>query len=127
MSAMPPADRTSRISSVAYATEESASLAKTGSAIFFGSSCSPSWVLRIGRPTSSRLETSPSEDTATGYGQEPAGIVTPRACRDHGLRTGRLHDRAQPGALRPLGRRRGPKRGGLPPARAGLRRPHRDG
>src|SRR3954453_9713209 len=127
MSAMPPAERTSRISSVAYATEDSASLANTGSAIFFGSSCSPSWALRIGRPTSSRLETSPSEDTATGYGQVPAGIVTPRACRDHGLRARRLDDRAQPGALRPLRRRRRPKRRGVPPARSRLRRAHRDG
>src|SRR3954454_1848257 len=122
MSAIPPAERTSRISSVAYATEDNASLANTGSAIFFGSSCSPSWALRIGRPTSSRLETSPSEDTATGYGQVPAGIVTPRACRDHGLWAGRLHDRAQPGELRPLGRRRGPERRGLPAPRTGLRR-----
>src|SRR5438270_7832163 len=117
MRAMPPADRTSRISSVAYATEDNASLANTGRAIYLGSVCSPSWVLRIGRPTSSRFETSPSEDTATGYGPQPAGIVTPRACRDHGLRAGRLHDRAQPRELRPLRRRRRPERRGVPAAR----------
>ena len=35
--ASPPTDRTIRISSVAYATEDSASLANTGSAIRLGS------------------------------------------------------------------------------------------
>ena len=54
---MPPADSTSRISSVAYATEESASLANTGRAIRFGSSVWPSLSLCMGRPTSTRLTT----------------------------------------------------------------------
>jgi trk system potassium uptake protein len=48
----------SRISSGAYATEDSASDAKTGSAMRFGSSVSPSWVLRSLRPSSNRLPTS---------------------------------------------------------------------
>ena len=53
--ASPARDRVSRISSGAYATEDSASEAKTGRAIRFGSSVSPSWVLRSLRPSSNRL------------------------------------------------------------------------
>src|SRR5680860_521301 len=49
-----------KISSGAYATEESASLAKTGSATRLGSNVSPSCVLRSFRPRRIRFETSPA-------------------------------------------------------------------
>jgi hypothetical protein len=54
-SAIPPADSTSRISSVAYATDDNASEANTGRAIFFGSVASPSISLRTGVPTRTRF------------------------------------------------------------------------
>src|SRR5689334_13852707 len=55
MKASPPRLRISRISSVAYATEDSGSLQNTGMASRLGSSVSPSWLLRIARPTITRL------------------------------------------------------------------------
>src|SRR2546421_4972566 len=54
-SARPPRESPSRISSVAYALEDSGSEQNTGSASFFGNSVSPSRSLRMGRPTSSRF------------------------------------------------------------------------
>ena len=53
---MPARVSTSRISCVAYVTEDSASLAKIGSAIRLDSSDSPGRSLRTGRPMTSRLE-----------------------------------------------------------------------
>ena len=64
MKESPPSVSTSRISSVAYATDESASLAKTGSAIFLGSSVSPRRSLRTGRPTTPRFSRPVSKPTA---------------------------------------------------------------
>src|SRR5579875_1787078 len=63
--ARPAAERVRKISSGAYATDESASLAKTGSAIRFGSRVSPSRSLRRARPTRSRLRTPPGKGTRT--------------------------------------------------------------
>ncbi len=48
-------ERTTRISCVAYALDDRASLAKTGNAILLGSRVSPSLALDCGRPTSARL------------------------------------------------------------------------
>ena len=59
-SVSPPTLSMSRISSVAYAFEESGSLQNTGSASFFGSNVSPIMQLRRGRPTSSRLGIPPN-------------------------------------------------------------------
>src|SRR3954454_4645332 len=61
-----------RISWVAYATEESASLAKIGSARRLGSSDSPARSLRTGRPSTSRFGSCPRSDrggTARSYGR----------------------------------------------------------
>src|SRR3954451_8116649 len=61
-----------RISWVAYATEESASLAKIGSARRLGSSDSPTRSLRTGRPRTSRFGSCPRSDrdgTARSYGR----------------------------------------------------------
>ena len=54
-SASPPRPSMSRISSVAYAFEDSGSLQKTGSASFLGSNVSPIRALSSGVPTRSRL------------------------------------------------------------------------
>jgi hypothetical protein len=54
---MPAARRTARISSVAYATEESASEENTGSARILGRSVCSRSRLGIGRPTSRRFRT----------------------------------------------------------------------
>ena len=62
---MPATVSTSRISCVAYVTEDSASLAKIGSAIRLGSAVSPSRSLLTGRPITSRLVTLVSRDTPT--------------------------------------------------------------
>src|SRR5215207_10666911 len=67
--ASPASDRVSRISSGAYATDDSASDANTGRAIRFGSRVSPSWVLRSLRPTSRRL---PTSDKVTTF--EPIAV-----------------------------------------------------
>ena len=62
--ASPAKERVSRISSGAYATEDKASEANTGSAIRLGSNVSPSCVLRSLRPSSNRLLMS---ETLTTY------------------------------------------------------------
>src|SRR6476620_6893128 len=54
----PPTATTNRISSVAYAVDESASEENTASAMVFGSRCSSILVLARGRPTRSRFTTS---------------------------------------------------------------------
>src|SRR3954454_24138526 len=58
-------DRVRKISSGAYATEDSASLAKTGRAIFFGSSVSPRRSLRSALPRRTRLVRSPMPGTSS--------------------------------------------------------------
>jgi hypothetical protein len=63
--------RTSRISWVAYATEDSGSLAKIGRASRFGSSVSPIRSLRSGRPTSSRFI---PFTTITSQGRDPVHV-----------------------------------------------------
>ena len=64
----PPAiPRVSRISSGAYATDESASLAKTGNAMRLGRRVSPSRSERMARPRMTRLTTRPEELTAPLY------------------------------------------------------------
>jgi hypothetical protein len=68
----------SRISSVAYAFEDSGSLQNTGNASLFGSSVLPNRSLRSGRPTSNRFGNSrtfmaPAEDLLA---REPS-ILTP--------------------------------------------------
>src|SRR3954465_6237516 len=68
MNANPPRVRTRRISSVAYDTEDMASLAKTGRAIFLGSNVPSRRSLRMGRPTKPRLSTlvmTPTQRNAT--------------------------------------------------------------
>lgn len=55
--AVPAIERTRKISIGAYATEDSGSDAKIGSAIRFGSSVSASRSLRIGAPTKRRFGT----------------------------------------------------------------------
>ena len=59
----PAMDRTSSTSPGAYATEDSGSDAKTGRAMRFGRSVSPSRSLRSARPMRIRLGTSVSLDT----------------------------------------------------------------
>ena len=59
-----------KTSSGAYATEDNASLANTGSAIRLGNKVSPNWLLRNLRPTRMRLDTSP---TLTGGKPRPGG------------------------------------------------------
>ena len=49
---------------MAYATDDSASLAKTGSAILFGSRVWPSRLLCTGLPTSTRLAIPNTIDTS---------------------------------------------------------------
>ena len=71
--AVPATVSTSRISCVAYVTEDSASLAKMGSAIRFDSAVSASRSLLTGRPITSRLATLVSSDTHPAYG--PRGRV----------------------------------------------------
>src|SRR3954467_8800764 len=51
----------SRISPVAYETDDNASDAKTGSASTFGSSVGSSWWLENARPSKTRLATEPVE------------------------------------------------------------------
>src|SRR5215475_12713419 len=65
---MPPSVSTSRISWVAYATEDSGSLAKIGRAMRLGRVASPSRSLRTGRPTTTRFVTRVSRDTPRSYG-----------------------------------------------------------
>src|SRR5436305_14685728 len=60
------ARRTTRADSVAYATDESGSEAKIGSASHFGSSVSWSWPVCIGRPTSTRRRRLGSRDRSSG-------------------------------------------------------------
>ncbi len=60
----PASDSVSRISSGAYATEESASEANTGSAMRLGSSVSPSLSLRSARPIRMRFGRSAGIGTA---------------------------------------------------------------
>src|SRR6266540_3311339 len=74
---VPATARVARISSGAYATDDSASLAKTGNAIRFGSSVSCSLSLRSGRPMTNRFVTSVSQATWRWYGRVPA---PPRTC-----------------------------------------------
>ena len=66
--AVPAMVSTSRISCVAYVTEDSASLAKMGSAIRFDSAVSANRSLLTGRPITSRLATLVSSDTHPAYG-----------------------------------------------------------
>ena len=77
----PARERVSRISSGAYATEDNASEAKTGSAIRLGSSVSPSCVLRSLRPSSNRL---PMSETLTTYrdSSSPIAAAPPHRSRD---------------------------------------------
>src|ERR1044072_7912690 len=56
----PASDSMMKTSSGAYATDERASLAKTGNAIRLGRRVSPSWELRSLRPRRIRFETSPT-------------------------------------------------------------------
>ena len=63
---VPTASRTTIPDSVAYATEESGSEAKIGSASHFGRSVSSSWPDRIGRPTSTRRNRRGSSDSSSG-------------------------------------------------------------
>src|SRR4051812_19630365 len=58
----PPSAVTKRISSVAYAVDDSASDEKTASAIVFGSRCSSMAVVANGRPTKIRLNVSSIPD-----------------------------------------------------------------
>src|SRR5579875_3084058 len=92
--AKPAAERVRKISSGAYATEESASLAKTGSAIRFGSRVSPSRSLRRARPTRSRLRTPPGKGTrtmvASGLRAQCAAAPEHRGLAD--LRPSACHD-----------------------------------
>src|SRR5215510_12047132 len=53
----PPIATTNRISSVAYAVDDSASDENTASAIVFGRRCSSIWVVASGRPTKIRFST----------------------------------------------------------------------
>src|SRR6266540_408026 len=78
------ATRTTSPDSVAYATEESGSEAKTGSASFFDRSVSSSSALARGRPTTSRLSASTCIDgDASAVPQKAAALSevlkTPRA------------------------------------------------
>ena len=79
--ASPARERVSRISSGAYATEDKASEANTGSAIRLGSSVSPSCVLRSLRPSSNRLLMS---ETLTTYRDSSSRLhrVRPAVERD---------------------------------------------
>ncbi len=61
--ARPATDNTRKISSGAYATDDSASEAKTGRAIRLGNSVCDSLSLRNGRPRTSRRATVESLDT----------------------------------------------------------------
>src|SRR5215216_1924110 len=62
-----------KTSSGAYATEDSASLAKTGRAMRFGSKVSPSWELRSLRPRMMRLEIPPTPTSSNGRARERSG------------------------------------------------------
>src|SRR3954471_24283625 len=107
----PATDRVRKISSGAYATEDSASLANTGSAIFLGSSVSPSRSLPRGRPTSRRLRMRPAIGTVSDARAWPpcsvlrvpqhASEVGLSALRDHGVRPRGLDPRPQPGGSGP--------------------------
>jgi hypothetical protein len=66
--AVPATVSTSRISCVAYVTEDRASLAKIGNAIRFDSAVSFRRSLLTGRPITSRLATLVSNDTHPAYG-----------------------------------------------------------
>ena len=75
----PASESVSRISSGAYATDDSASEANTGSAIRLGSRVSPSWVLRSRRPMRRRLATSvgsPRVEARVVTGLDGAPAVT---------------------------------------------------
>ena len=72
-----------RISSGAYATEESASDAKTGSAMRLGSSVSPSCVLESLRPMSRRLPSSETWTTSSDSSHESAERRSPTLARVH--------------------------------------------
>src|SRR4051794_17973650 len=132
--AVPATVSTSRISCVAYVTEDRASLAKMGSAMRLDSAVSPSRSLLTGRPITSRLVTLVSSDTNQAYGPRrrtegaadrlwttSLAVPSRRAHRGDGLRPGRLESRPQPGTGRSLGRDHRPEPGRLPPARAGVR------
>src|SRR6185312_3277106 len=70
----PATDKVMKISSGAYATDDRASLAKTGRAIRLGSSVSPSLSLVKGWPTSNRFRTRPAVDT-NSHARGPARAV----------------------------------------------------
>ncbi|GAB4584965.1 hypothetical protein Ntsu_27970 [Nocardia sp. IFM 10818] len=78
----PAIDSTRKISSGAYATDDKASDANTGSAIRLGSSVCPSESLRKGRPTSIRLAAVVNFDTL-------GSIREPGTTRVHGAARGR--------------------------------------
>src|SRR6478736_8641332 len=101
----PPARPNMRkISSGAYATDESASLAKIGRASRFGRRVSPSRSLRMARPRTRRLTTRPEFATRQLYDPGRAHQERPRtrplfstrALRDHGLRACRVHPGQEP-------------------------------
>src|SRR5712691_11152950 len=137
--------RISRLASTQYATEESASEAKMGSARTFGRSVCSMRSVVMRRPTRIRLTMSLARGadgrvfgsiSATAAILRPGGIeprngawgpcapalVFGRACRDHGLRAGRRRSHAGAPPARPfrLHRRQAP--GGVRPAAAGVRR-----
>ncbi len=117
---------------MAYATEDIASLAKTGSAIRLGSKVSPSRSLRMARPTMNRLDRSARcatsakrRATADASRTRLLWQAVPRARGDHGLRPSRLHARR---AARPAGTQRHHRRPGrerLPPPACRVPRPDR--
>lgn len=72
----PAMERTSSTSPGAYATEDSGSEAKTGRAMRFGRSVSPSRSLRSARPIRIRLGTSVSLDTTEDRRRSNAGPPT---------------------------------------------------
>jgi hypothetical protein len=84
--AVPATVSTSRISCVAYVTEDSASLAKMGSAIRLDSAVSASRSLLTGRPITNRLATLVSSDTHPAYGPPggATGVVDPIRRRARG-------------------------------------------
>src|SRR5690242_10512868 len=143
----PAIERVSRISSGAYATLDSASLANTGRAIRLGSSVCCSLSERNGLPSSSRLarevELATSAKRTGGqrgpYPAPPAVRRTrmarshmsapiredaTRARGDHGVWPARLHARREPREPWPLGRGHRPELGRVPPPGLGVRRHH---
>src|SRR4051812_2131791 len=74
----PPRAATNRISSVAYAVDDSASEEKTASAIVFERRCSSIWVVAKGRPTTNRLKSFSIPDHLAAVGPELSLLDDPR-------------------------------------------------